>query len=191
MILLFHVCSGIRISSPFHLSTFQIPFQNCKSPQNAKNAGLSLHLSKVKRKLCRLWSVLSLHQQFLLQSMISMLLHLLTIPQMWIMFISKKSDLFQIIHIQEPWEPPQDVLGLCPPSDPSDCLSGLNMEGPQYSAPQRTFLAVEYLKKVGTYGRDSCWFLHSIPWSSPTLPQDNLVQRRHRSKTTEFRLHFR
>ena len=118
----------------------------------------------------------------------AMLLNLLTIPQMWIMFISKKSDLFQIIHIQEPWEPPQDVLGLCPPSD---CLSGLNMEGPQYSAPQRISLAVEYFKKVGTYGWDNRWFQHSIPWSSPTLPQDNLVQRWHRSMTTQFRLHFR
>ena len=78
----------------------------------------------MKSKLCCLWSVSSLHQQFLLQSMISaaMLLHLLTIPQMWIMFISKRSDLFPIIHIQEPWEPPQDVLGLCPPSDPSDWI---------------------------------------------------------------------
>ena len=45
--------------------------------------------------------------------------------------------------------------GVCPPSDLSDCLSDLNMEGPQYSAQQRSFLAVEYYKKVGTYGRDN------------------------------------
>ena len=171
-------------------------FSTCVSESEFRDRSIWAHfrypfriLSPQKRKkLCRLWSVSSLHQQFLLQSMISaaILLHLLTIPQMWIMFISKKSDLFQIIHIQEPWEPPQDVLGLCPPSDPSDCLSCLNMVLlPQYSAP-----GVEYFKKVGTYGRDNRWFQHSIPWSSPTLPQDNLV-RRHRSKTTQLRLHFR
>ena len=34
-----------------------------------------------------------------------------------------------------------------------DCLfSALNMVGPQYSAQQRTFMAVEYLKRAG--GRD-------------------------------------
>ena len=177
------MCSGIRISSPFHLSTFQMPIQNLKSPKTLKTQDflstyLKWSLNCVVFDLCRFCT-----SSFFFNAM---LLNLLTIPQMWIMFISKRSDLFPIIHIQEPWEPPQDVLGLCPPSDPSDCLSGLNMEGPQYSAPQRTFLAVECFKKVGIYGRDNRWFQHSIPWSSPTLPQDNLLQRRHRSETTQI-----
>ena len=55
------MCFGIRISSPFHLSTFPITIQNFKSPQNAKNAGISPHLSKMKPELCRLRSM-SPHQ---------------------------------------------------------------------------------------------------------------------------------
>ena len=36
-ILLFHMCFGIRISSPFHLATQMIPIQNLNCPKNAKN----------------------------------------------------------------------------------------------------------------------------------------------------------
>ena len=32
------MCFGIRISSPFHLNTLNIPIQNKKCPKNAKNA---------------------------------------------------------------------------------------------------------------------------------------------------------
>ena len=115
MILLFHVCSGIRISSPFHLSTFQMPIQNLKSPKTLKTQDflstyLKWSLNCVVFDLCRLCT-----SSFFFNAM---LLNLLTIPQMWIMFISKRSDLFPIIHIQEPWEPLQDVLGLCPPVTP-------------------------------------------------------------------------
>ena len=35
--MLFHRCFGIRISSPFHLDTLNIPIQNTKCPENAKN----------------------------------------------------------------------------------------------------------------------------------------------------------
>ena len=37
-ILLFRMCFGIRISSPFHLATQTRHFQNLKCPKNAKNA---------------------------------------------------------------------------------------------------------------------------------------------------------
>ena len=37
-ILLFHMCFGIRISSPFHLATLILPIANHKCPKNAKNA---------------------------------------------------------------------------------------------------------------------------------------------------------
>ena len=36
-ILLFHMCFGIRISSPFHLATLILPIANHKCPKNAKN----------------------------------------------------------------------------------------------------------------------------------------------------------
>ena len=36
MIILFHMCFGIRISSPFHLNTLNMPIQNIKCPRNTK-----------------------------------------------------------------------------------------------------------------------------------------------------------
>ena len=32
------MCFGMRISSPFHLNTLNIPIQNINCPKNAKNA---------------------------------------------------------------------------------------------------------------------------------------------------------
>ena len=37
-ILLFHMCFGIRISSPFHLAIQKVSIQNLNCPKNAKNA---------------------------------------------------------------------------------------------------------------------------------------------------------
>ena len=51
-ILLFHMCFGIRISSPFHLATQTIHFQNLKCPKNAKNACLEI---KNHRKIQDNW----------------------------------------------------------------------------------------------------------------------------------------
>ena len=50
------MCFGFRILRPLHLSTFQIPIQNLKCPKKAKNAWLSLQLSKLKLELCRLFT---------------------------------------------------------------------------------------------------------------------------------------
>ena len=36
------MCFGFRISSPLHLSTFQVPIQNLKCPKNSKNAWVLL-----------------------------------------------------------------------------------------------------------------------------------------------------
>ena len=38
--MLFHRCFGIRISSPFHLETLNIPIQNIKCPESPKNANI-------------------------------------------------------------------------------------------------------------------------------------------------------
>ena len=38
--MLFHRCFGIRISSPFHLDTLNIPLQNIKCPESPKNANI-------------------------------------------------------------------------------------------------------------------------------------------------------
>ena len=55
--MLFHRCFGIRISSPFHLDTLNIPIQNTKCPENAKNELPVIIFSPtifVKLELCRL-----------------------------------------------------------------------------------------------------------------------------------------
>ena len=38
--MLFHRCFGIRISSPFHFETLNIPIQNVKCPESPKNANI-------------------------------------------------------------------------------------------------------------------------------------------------------
>ena len=56
------------------------------------------------------------------------------------------------------------------------------MEGPQYSSPQRTFLVVEYFKKVVTYRRDdfNTQYPGAVPPSRKTIwCKDDTDQRRH------------
>ena len=83
------MCFGFRISSPLHLSTFQIPIQNFKYLKNAKNAWLSLQLSEIKLELCGLWFVSAPAVYSPKHEKCGKATHLLTIPQMWIMFSSK------------------------------------------------------------------------------------------------------
>ena len=44
-ILLFHMCFGIRILSPFHLAIQKVSIQNINCPKNAKNACADMILS--------------------------------------------------------------------------------------------------------------------------------------------------
>ena len=83
------MCFGFRISSPLHLSTFQIPIQNFKYLKNAKTAWLSLQLSEIKLELCGLWFVSAPAVYSPKHEKCGKATHLLTIPQMWIMFSSK------------------------------------------------------------------------------------------------------
>ena len=55
--MLFHRCFGIRILSPFHLNNLNIPIQNTKFPENAKNACPDIIFSPTifwNLELCRL-----------------------------------------------------------------------------------------------------------------------------------------
>ena len=52
------MCFGIRISSPFHLNTLNIPILNIKRPKNTKNACADIIFSPAI--ICEAWTVLSL-----------------------------------------------------------------------------------------------------------------------------------
>ena len=54
------MCFGIRISSPFHLNTLNIPIQNIKCPKNTKNACADIIFSPAI--ICEAWTVSSLHK---------------------------------------------------------------------------------------------------------------------------------
>ena len=49
------MCYGIRISSPFHLNTLNIPIQNIKCPKNTKNACTDIIFSPAI--ICEAWTV--------------------------------------------------------------------------------------------------------------------------------------
>ena len=51
---------GIRISSPFHLNTLNIPILNIKCPKNTKNACADIIFSPAI--ICEAWIVSSLHK---------------------------------------------------------------------------------------------------------------------------------